>query len=70
MNADIMNMFKERDKLYKRWKRKPIDLTRKSAYIKIRNKVKKKVTFAKYNYYRRETLQIFNEIIGKKSNQY
>ena len=76
MNASIMNMCKERDKLYKRWKRKPNDLTRKSAYSKIRNIVNKKVTFAKNNYYRREfllakndikkTWQILNEIIGKK----
>lgn len=32
MNVEIMNMCKERDKLYKRWKRNPNDLVRKTVY--------------------------------------
>ena len=69
-------MLNERDKLYKRWKRKPNDQQRKTDYNRVRNTVNKKVAWAKNSYYRKKfesvtndpkkTWQIINEISGKK----
>ena len=47
MNVQILNMCKDRDKLYKKCRRKPNDLARKSDYSKLRDRVNKMIVFAK-----------------------
>lgn len=76
ITPELLKMCAERDKLYKKWKKKPHDTIKQMEYKKYRNLVNKKIVLVKNNFYRRrinasigdsrKTWQIVNEILGKR----
>lgn len=74
MNRDILEMCRERDVQYRRWRNNRINLTYETQYKKLRNQVNKKIAATRNLYYKekfeqsrcdpKKTWALINEVLG------